>query len=71
MLYRPFRGEQELLDGYETFTEWYASYLRTGNVPACLQDDIHRLEQAEQTHSDDSSEADEDSTREKVVEIET
>ena len=37
----PFRDEQQLLDGYETFTESYTSYLRTGNVPPCLQDDIH------------------------------
>ena len=37
LLHRPF------IDGYMyiTFTESYASYLRTGDIPPCLQDDIH------------------------------
>lgn len=29
VLHRLFRDEQQLLDGFETFTESYASYLRT------------------------------------------
>jgi ATP-dependent DNA helicase PIF1 len=59
VLHRPFRDEQQLLDGFETFTESFASYLRTGNVSPCLQDDIHRLEQAERTRDDNSDDSDE------------
>ena len=59
MLHRPFRDERQLLDGYVTFTESYASYLRTGDIPPCLQDDIYRLEQAERTRNDDSDDSDE------------
>ena len=35
LLHRPFRDEQQLLDGYDSFTESYASYSRTGDVPPC------------------------------------
>ena len=59
MLHRPFRDEQQLLDGCGTFTKSYTSYLRTGNVPPCLQDDIHWLEQAEWTRDDGSDDSEE------------
>ena len=45
MLHKPFRDESELKDNYSSFTEAYAHYLHSGNVPPCLQDDIHRLQQ--------------------------
>ena len=51
MLHQPFRDECQLLDGHDNFSEAYATYLQTGNIPNCLQDDIHRLEQ---TQSDDN-----------------
>ena len=41
MLQKPFRDESQLLNGHDSFTEAYADYLNTGNVPACLWDDIH------------------------------
>ena len=53
ILYKPFRNETELLNGHETFTEAYADYLNTGNVPSCLWDDIHRLQQATQGSSNE------------------
>lgn len=43
MLHRPFRDEQQLLDIFSIFAESYTNYLQTGNIPTCLQDDIHRL----------------------------
>ena len=41
MLHKPSRDESQLLNGHDSFTEAYANYLNTGNVPACLSDDIH------------------------------
>ena len=58
MLHRPYRVEQQLLDGHDTFTEAYACYLQTGSIPPCLEDDIHRLEQQSQ-HSDEVNDHDE------------
>ena len=47
MLYKPFRCESELLSGHNTFAEGYAEYLQTQDIPSCLEDDIHRLQQPE------------------------
>ena len=47
MLHKVFRCESELLSGFDTFAEAYAEYLQTGDIPSFLEDDIHRLQQAE------------------------
>ena len=47
MLHKAFRCESELLSGFDTFAEVYAEYLQTGDIPSYLEDDIHRLQQAE------------------------
>ena len=52
MLHRPFRHCQELQAGFNTFTEAYADFLQSGNVPPSLEDDVHRLQQQQ----DDTSE---------------
>ena len=51
MLHKPFRYESELIDDCTSFIDAYANYLTSGNIPPCLQDDIHRLQQ----QSNDSS----------------
>lgn len=55
MLHTPFRVEQELLDGHDTFIEAYAYYLQTGNIPPCHEDDIHRLAEQHSQNSDEVS----------------
>ena len=51
MLHKPFRDESELIDDCTSFIDAYANHLTSGNIPPCLQDDIHRLQQ----QSNDSS----------------
>ena len=55
MLYKPFRQVQELLGEYVTFAAAYAEFLQLGNVPASLEDDIHRLEQSSQQSTEDDN----------------
>ena len=57
MLYQPFRQLEELLGSYDSHKAAYSQYLRTGTVPASLEDDIRRLEAAER--EDCSTDADE------------
>ena len=45
MLHKPFRDESELID-CTSYVEAYTNYLTSGNIPPCLQDDIHRLQQS-------------------------
>ena len=47
MLYKPFRCEAELLSDLDNYTEAYAAYLQTEDVPRCLEEDIIRLQQSE------------------------
>ena len=60
MLHKPFRHLQDLLSGFPTYAEAYASFLQSGVVPPCLEDDVHRLEQQE--NSDQSPNDDEQET---------
>lgn len=53
MLYNAFRCEDELLCGYNSFAEAYAQYLQTQDIPSYLEDDIHRLQQAECQQEED------------------
>ena len=48
ILHRPFREYHHLLAGFNTHAAAYAHYLQSGNIPSCLEDDIHRLQQQEQ-----------------------
>ena len=55
MLHVPFRSEEELLDGQNTYTEAYARFVMSGNAPQCLQDDIDTfMQQARESDSDES-----------------
>ena len=54
MLHVPFRRLNELLGGDNTFAAAYATFLQSGSIPPSLEEDIHRLQQAEQqTQGDD------------------
>ena len=57
MLHRPFKAYHELLTGFETYTSAYANYLQSGNIPPCLEDDVHQLQQQEQQNPIDENEA--------------
>ena len=48
MLHRPFRTHRQHLADSDTYTVAYANYLQAGNIPPCLEDDVHRLQQQEQ-----------------------
>ena len=45
MQHRCFRQLDDLLAGCATYTEAYAVFLQSGQVPRCLEDDIYRLQQ--------------------------
>ena len=55
MLHKPFHVENNLLENHLTFTEAYASFLSTGNVPPSLADDVDRLEHQVSEHSEDNT----------------
>ena len=42
-----------MLGNSDTFTAAYANFLRSGNIPSSLEDDIHRLEQLTQQPSNE------------------
>ena len=48
----PFRDINELKSGFDTFTEAYAEFLQSGNVPRSLEQDIFRLQQHRSSSSD-------------------
>ena len=55
MLYKPYRVEQELIGEHGTYTAAYSEYLQSGNIPACLEDDLRLIithQQNEEEHSD-------------------
>ena len=53
MQHKSFRQLNDLLDDSESYVEAYASFLQSGLVPPCLEEDIHRLQQQ---HADQISE---------------
>ena len=53
MLHVPFRHVNQLKGDEDTFTEAYAIFLQSDNVPTSLEDDIQRLT-AHQLEYDDS-----------------
>ena len=55
MLHKPFHVENNLLENHLTFTEAYASFLSTGNVPPSLADDVDRLEHQVSEQSEDNT----------------
>ncbi len=60
MLHKSFRSVLQLMDGHDSYASVYAAYLRSGSIPACLEDDIHRLQQVsplqdDEEHSEDQS----------------
>ena len=53
MQHKSFRQLNDLLDDSDSYVEAYASFLQSGLVPPCLEEDIHRLQQQ---HADQISE---------------
>ena len=45
MQHKPFRDISELKTGFNSFTEAYADFLQSGNIPRSLEQDIFRLQQ--------------------------
>ena len=58
MLYVPFRNIEELLNGRSTFEDAYVFFLhsRSGTIPRSMLDDIHRLEQSQQSTEENAAE---------------
>ena len=55
MQHRPFRRQEELLEGCDTYAAAYAIFLQSENVPPSLEEDILRLqEQATMQDHDDT-----------------
>ena len=48
MKHKSFRQLTDLLAGHSTYTEAYAAFLQTENVPVSLEEDIFRLQQHQQ-----------------------
>ena len=48
MLHKPFRDINELKAGHDCFTDAYADFLQSGNIPRSLEQDIFRLQQHHQ-----------------------
>ena len=59
MLHVPFRHVDELKGDCDSFTDAYALFLQSGNVPPSLEDDITRLAQ-QQSQQDDNDDDDDD-----------
>ena len=45
MQHKPFRQVNELLAAHETYAEAYTEFLRSGNIPPSLEEDIFRRQQ--------------------------
>ena len=56
MLHVPFRHIDQLKGDKDTFTEAYASFLQSENVPVSLEDDIQRLTAHQLEHHDSDDE---------------
>ena len=56
MLHKPFRDESELIEDCTSYVDAYTTYLNSGNIPPCLQDDIHRLQQQSNDSSQEQAE---------------
>ena len=60
MQHKSFRQMTELLMGFETYTEAYAAFLQSADVPASLSEDIFRLQQQNNDHSENATREDDD-----------
>ena len=55
MQHKPFRHITDLLAGCETYAAAYAIFLQSGCIPASLEDDVYRLQQQAQQHSEEEN----------------
>lgn len=53
MLYKPFRHIDELKADFDTYSEAYLSFLRSGNILPSLEDHINRILQSDHQNQDD------------------
>ena len=53
MLHLPFRRVDQLKGSFTTFTEAYANFLQSSNVPSSLEDDIRRLSEHQMEQDND------------------
>ena len=56
MLYKPFRRVDDLKADFDTYSEAYLSFLRSGNIPPSLEDDINRILQSDHQNQNDTQE---------------
>ena len=56
MQHKPFRQMDDLLSGYDSYSNDYAAFLQSGQIPPCLEDDMYRLLQHLHTNEDESEE---------------
>uniref|UniRef100_A0A1X7VQH0 ATP-dependent DNA helicase n=1 Tax=Amphimedon queenslandica TaxID=400682 RepID=A0A1X7VQH0_AMPQE len=65
---KPFRDINELKCTYDTFTEAYAEFLQSGNVPRSLEQDIFRLQQHQSSAAveDEGTSQDEQQQNQKI-----
>ena len=56
MQHKPFGQVDDLLSGCGDFIDAYAAFLRSDQIPPCLEDDMYRLLQLLQSNEDDTEE---------------
>ena len=54
-MYKPFRRQEQLLAGSDTYAAAYSIFLRSSNIPPSLEDDIYRLQQQSQQPAEDDT----------------
>ena len=54
MQHKPFRQMDDLLSGYDNYIDAYTSFLQSGDIPPCLEDDMYCLLQLSQISQEDT-----------------
>ena len=54
MQHKCLRHSNHIFSGYDSYIDAYASFLWSGHIPPCLEDDMYRLLQLSQSAEDDS-----------------
>ena len=54
MQHKPFRQMDDLLSGCDNYSEAYAVFLQSAQIPPCLEDDMYRLLQILQSSEEDT-----------------
>ena len=54
MLHKCFRHMNDLLAGCEYFAPAFSTFLQSGNIPPCLEDDVYRLQRSTTAETEES-----------------